>query len=318
MKNAISRWIRNYFGFSTSEARGFLVLLFVIAGLLLTPFLLDYAPDKIPLSSDSAKLDSIVAELEVSTPEDYPYEKKKASISRSDVKADPAVPLHLFPFNPNTTSIEQWQQLGLPHWMAERILKYRSKGGSFRKKEDLLHIYDFPKDTYQKLEPYIQLPQQASDKPSIERSLSHSAPLSYTVPTREKLTRFDLNEADTTQLKRIYGIGSKLAIRIVKFRDNLGGFVREAQVREVWGLDSAVVDELLRYGQITNYQSVRKLRINEIKAEDFRHPYLKPYVAKAIIAYRNQHGAFHSSADLKAVKLLDEQTLQKLEPYLAY
>lgn len=321
MKPNLNRWIRDYFGFSSSESRGFLVLLFVIAGLLLTPFLLDFLPDKVPPANDSQKLDSVVAQLEVSTPEEYPYEIKEKHSRRSDYHSEKAVSVRLFPFNPNTISAEQWQQLGLPRWMAERILKYRAKGGAFRKKEDLLRIYDFPRDTYQKLEPYIQLPELANTKSS-DFAPSPSLPASTlpysTSPKREKLTRFDLNEADTSQLKKVYGIGSKLASRIIRFRDNLGGFVREEQIREVWGLDSTVVLELLKHGHISNPTTIRKIRINEVKAEEFRHPYLKPYVAKAIMAYRNQHGAFRSVADLKAVKLLDEQTLKKLEPYLAY
>ncbi len=321
MKPNLNRWIRDYFGFSSSESRGFLVLLSLIFLLLLTPFLLDSLPDKIPETNDTQKLDSIVAHLEISAPayDSYKsYEKKESYAPGSEREKQVAV--RFFAFNPNTISAEQWQELGVARWMAERILKYRAKGGSFRRKEDLLRIYDFPKDTYQKLEPYIQLPEPAESKAlpaSAESRFNPSTP-PLSTPKRERLTAFDLNEADTTQLKKIYGIGSKLAVRIIKFRDNLGGFVREEQIREVWGLDSTVVRELLKYGQINSLHAVRKLRINDIKAEDFRHPYLKPYVAKAIMAYRNQHGAFRSAADLKAVKLLDEETLRKLEPYLTY
>ncbi len=318
MKPNLNRWIRDYFGFNSSETRGFLVLLVVIALLLFTPFLLDYLPDKIPVTNDTQQLDSLVAHLEISAPAYSSYEKKEPYASES--KREKGVPVHLFTFNPNTISVEQWQELGVARWMAERILKYRAKGGSFRRKEDLLRIYDFPKDTYQKLEPYIQLPESAESRtftPAAENHFTTSTSAPGT-PKRERLTAFDLNEADTTQLKKIYGIGSKLAVRIIKFRDNLGGFVREEQVREVWGLDSTVVQELLKYGRLNSLDGVRKIKINDLKAEEFRHPYLKPYVAKAIIAYRNQHGAFRSAADLKAVKLLDEQTLRKLEPYLAY
>ncbi|PQA58840.1 ComEA family DNA-binding protein [Siphonobacter curvatus] len=205
----------------------------------------------------------------------------------------------------------------MARWMAERIVKYRSKGGIFRKKEDLLRIYDFLEEQYRQLEAYIRLP---ATTPLY--STSNAKPVFETRSTLVKTERttftFQLNEADTTDFKKVYGIGSKLALRIIKFRENLGGFVNENQLREVWGLDSSVVQELLKHGQLTGPGSVRKIKINDVSLEQFRHPYLKPYVAKAILAYRQQHGAFQSAADLKAVKLLDEATLKKLEPYLAF
>ena len=58
------------------------------------------------------------------------------------------------------------------------------------------------------------------------------------------------------------------------------------------------------------------MQIND--ASELKHYYLKPWVAKAIISYRDQHGKFKSAADLKNIKLLDEVTLQKITPYLKF
>lgn len=76
------------------------------------------------------------------------------------------------------------------------------------------------------------------------------------------------------------------------------------------------IDELLKYGFVKN--GVKKLKVNQMSISEFRHPYLKYYQAKAIIAYRDQHGAFKNSEDLKQIKVLDEATIIKVLPYLEF
>jgi competence ComEA-like helix-hairpin-helix protein len=63
---------------------------------------------------------------------------------------------------------------------------------------------------------------------------------------------------------------------------------------------------------------VKKLKINQLSLSELRHPYLKYFQAKAIIAYREQHGAFKNSEDLKQIKILDEATLLKISPYIEF
>ena len=61
-----------------------------------------------------------------------------------------------------------------------------------------------------------------------------------TFPKTEKYpvgTVVELNTADTTILKKVPGIGSTFARRIIKYRELLGGFFTVEQLREVYGLD---------------------------------------------------------------------------------
>jgi DNA uptake protein ComE-like DNA-binding protein len=341
MFRRLNQAVRDYFGFSQAEARGFLVLMLLTVLALLAPFVLDLFPTQTPDTSatDQRQLDSLLSGLRIEPagPQSPPGYAENRFRTRSEAREPTeAPPTKLFAFNPNTISGEQWQQLGLPRWLAERIVRYRNKGGRFRKKEDLRQIYDFPEETYQRLEPYIRLdevgrasgapPGGASlDKPSVGPLPSLSTPsgpptasVAGPKPAAKTPFTFDLNTADTTELKRVYGIGSKLSARIVKKREDLGGFHDLNQLRtDVWGLDSVVVDELLKHARLTNPQ-LRKLNVNTATFEQLRHPYLKFHVAKAIIAYRQQHGPYNSPNDLLNVKVLDAGTLQKLLPYLEF
>lgn len=309
-----------------------MLALFVLIGFLLgLPLLYRlWVPDAVPDTSlaDKRQLDSLVALLE---------ESKTAGIDerqKTPGNVEPAgesKKIERFAFNPNTLNAESWQRLGTPRWLAERIVRYRSKGGQFRKKEDLLKIYDFSPELYAELEPYIQLNAQTfAEKPTSkpERFSSGEFPRKPAPESRDfasaggrftkpVLSPFDINTADTTELKQLRGIGSRLASRIVKFRDALGGFVSTDQYTEIFGLDSLVVSELNKYGQVMT--AARKLPINTATAEELdRHVYLSRRQAEIIINYRNQHGPFASAESLRNIRVLDAKTIEKLTPYLAF
>lgn len=236
-----------------------------------------------------------------------------------------------FNFDPNTASVDQFESLGLPKFIAERIEKYRSKGGKFRKKEDFAKIYGILPDTYERLEPYITLP--SADDESLHTPQAQAAgrisdltldnkivetKITEVVakPITKQPIRFDLNTGDTTDFMKIKGIGSGYAIRIIKFREMLGGFANAEQIRETYGLPPETVEEILKYGFLKD--GVKKLKINQLSLSELRHPYIKYFQAKAIIAYREQHGVFKNSEDLKQIKILDEATILKISPYIEF
>ena len=63
----------------------------------------------------------------------------------------------MFPFDPNTIGAAEWQQLGLSPRQAAVLLKYRQKGGYFRKPGDLQRIYVLSPAMYKKLLPYVRI-----------------------------------------------------------------------------------------------------------------------------------------------------------------
>lgn len=302
--------IRNHFGFSHTETKGFVLLLILIALIIAVPFGWSrwFTSDTSTYTTDKAHLDSLVAVLELKS-----VEGKKLSGKPFGKK-----PI-FFHFDPNVIELKDWQRLGLPDYMAQRIINYRTKGGKFRVKADLKKIYGFPAELFTQLEPYIMLP-HVVDKPAYGAYPFPKEGARY--PSKELASRptsFDLNMADTLQLKKIRGIGPALSKRIIKYRDRLGGFANVGQLNEVYGLDSAVVAEVLKYAFLNEDAGVKKIAINTATKDDLKqHPYISPRLATIIVAYRQQHGAFGTMDDLAKIKILDAATLQKLKPYIAF
>jgi DNA uptake protein ComE-like DNA-binding protein len=58
-------------------------------------------------------------------------------------------------FDPNKADSVTLVSLGISPYVAKNIMKYRQKGGSFRKPEDFARIYGLETSLYQKLLPYI-------------------------------------------------------------------------------------------------------------------------------------------------------------------
>ena len=80
----------------------------------------------------------------------------------------------------------------------------------------------------------------------------------------------DLNSADTTLLKRVPGIGSSFARRIVKYRDLLGGYYVVEQLQEVYGMDRERYNAIHPYFTVGTAVRPLTLTIDSISY----HPYL--------------------------------------------
>lgn len=285
----IIRWVRTTFGFSRSEARAFTILLPLIFVIMAARPLYDLlrTPGKPVDYSNQKLLDSLLASMQ----------------------KDPAEePQELFPFDPNTATASDFERLGLKPSIAASIVNYRYGGGKFRIKKDLRKIYRLDSMMFVKLEPWIQLP----DRVATRRDSSKK-----TMVPRLQKPPFDLNTADTIQLKEIYGIGSVTARRIIRYRESLGGFVKMEQLAEVWGLDSTVVARLASRSMIAPDFLPRPLPINRYsEAELAAHPYIRHKLARILVSYRLQHGKYDSVDDLRKVAAIDDHTFVRIKPYI--
>lgn len=244
----------------------------------------------------------------------YTIEKYAAEVLPAE-KEEPLLPKkEKFRFDPNQATAEQLISLGVPSRTANTILNYRSKGGKFRYREDLQKIYSLKPEIYAELESWIDLPAKAPTVKSNfpQKEVEFTGKKAAVAPVQER--PFDINTADTTALKKLRGIGPVYASRIIRFRDSLGGFHSLDQLDETYGISPEALQTLKKAVIIGS--TVKTIPLNEV--ETFRHPYMKTYQVKAILAYRKQHGPFSSAEDLYKIKLLDEETIQKIKPYLSF
>ena len=297
--NRIRSWVRAFFGFSRNETNAFLLLLplmFLII-FIVPSYKVFFTQQEKDYSREKKELDSLVAT----------WKEREHKDSIATTKS----PNPLFAFNPNTASKEELVSLGFSPYVAGRLENYRSKGGKFMIKSDLLKLYGMDTALYSTLYTWIDLPIEKPLKKFEEKAKQET----FINPGKEK---FDLNQADSSQFVSVYGIGSKLSIRIIKYRDRLGGFISNDQLTEVYGLDTIVISELKKKTFIAENFKPKVIEINGATEKEFAaHPYIKYAMAKAITAYRFQHGSFKSIDDLTKIAIIDKSTFEKIKPYLS-
>lgn len=297
MFNNIKKYIRKYFGFSESETNGFLIFIPLVVAILVVPsFIKSY------LLSSSDKID----------PEDERIFHEWVAESQRNLQVKDTVEIiqKSFDFDPNLVSISQLIDLGFKKMVAERIGNYRDKGGKFYKKEDLLKIYGINKPRVEELWEHIKIKTiKKRETPPFKKATIENS-------TQGEKALTDLNLAEADSLIKIRGIGEVLSKRIIKYRNSLGGFVSTDQLSEVYGLKPEVIKNVLeRY--YVEAPLLTKLNLNEDSIKVLaKHPYISYALAKVVIAYKEQHGAYKSIEDLRKIKIMTDSLFYKLSPYL--
>lgn len=300
MLNNIKKFIRKYFGFSESETNGFVILLPSMVVILFIPAMVKHyliTTSTFDHEQERQALLDWIAECE-------------QKIQLKDTTSQ--TPL-AFDFDPNLATIEDLTDLGFRKKTAVTIDKYRTKGGRFYKKEDLLKIYGISNVRVRDLWEHIKIPPREVTKATLPQP-----PTITKRPKRKSINipKKNLNMANADSLIKIRGIGPVLSERIVKYRNSLGGFHSSHQLSEVYGLSSEVVDQMLKYYEIAP-TLLQKLDINTDSLNHLsRHPYISYSLARIIIAYKQQHGPYQSIEELRKIKVMDDSLYQKLEPYL--
>ena len=147
---------------------------------------------------------------------------------------------------------------------------------------------------------------------------------SYAQPTYTRTEKFaegtvvELNAADTTTLKKVPGIGSAFAKRIVGYRALLGGYSSVTQLSEVYGMDDERYQALVPWFTVDPSQ-IRRLVINTIPQDSLqRHPYISYTQARVIIRLRNQKGKLTGWENLQLLSEFTDQDKSRLQPYLSF
>lgn len=305
------RGIKDYLHFNKAERNGIIsLLLLIVITIIVKQNLHHFQIEQIDNSDEYNQLLAKVDSLENIQPSKSKVLKNESAITN---RVD-----SLFPFNPNTTNLDDWQKLGLSEKQAEVVLNYQAKGGKFRVKKDVQKMFVISDSLYADLKPFIRLPDTINySEESYKREFT-SQPTFKKVKFKKRIyPKVLLNSADTAEFKKLYGIGEVLADRIVKQREALGGFYSKSQLSEIFGLREEVLLQLDTQ-LVFNPISLRKIKLNSVTKEELKaHPYIYWKQANAIVNYRNQHGNYKKIEDLKKVILVSDSLYHKIEPYLA-
>ena len=310
----IVRIASDYFEYSRGERLSILSFLFLLALTYSAPSVIRCFQPLPPV--DFTEFQAAFESLDESIAEFTPEEYKQVS--------EPA----LRPFDPNTATQDEFLQLGVPEYLAERIVNYRSKGGRFRSPEDLGKIYGIKPGLVERLIPYVRI-EQTKRNPRTARAARPT-------PAPTELFPFDPNTVSASDLQRL-GLSKRTARQIVNYREKGGQFRRVEDFQKIYALSETDYERLRPYVQIEEQRTpdsakpiaakkiapvpvptfTGTIEINTAGPEVWEQlPGIGPYYAKKIVRFREVLGGFRAVEQIGETYNLPDSVFQRILPQL--
>lgn len=252
----------------------------------------------------------------------------------------------LFPFNPNTVPLDSLTLLGFSVKQAQTIIRYREKGGRFRRREDFAKIYTVSPQMYNRLAPYISIsPPAAQTSNNLKHKENKNNIMGEKSGERKDQVRqdgqarqsggqakqaqqksgyretwsvqVDLNEADSAALIEVKGIGPYFCKKILELRERLGSFANTSQLLEIKGMDEEKFERIK--GQVFVHPSgIKRFKLTEADKKFLaRHPYIGAYNARGIALFIEAMGKESCTlSNLVRNNILSPEAAEKLKPYV--
>lgn len=169
-----------------------------------------------------------------------------------------AAPLYI---NINTADVEELSQLdGIGEVLAGRIVDYREMYGDFRNVDEIKYVYGIGDGIFSAIYPYIYVEDQVYDNEVIpdpdEAEYEDDDPSdeSYEDPepnepqlSLEDVIPVDLNTADAELLMLLPYVTEDIANKIIKMREEIGGYSHPYEIYYIGDLEENQVDEISKY-----------------------------------------------------------------------
>ena len=206
-------------------------------------------------------------------------------------------------FNPNDYSLDDWMALGLSFKQSQSILNFVQRG--IYSNSALEKIYVMPTEVYDLIKDSTYYEKQITEFTVVKDSVVKPLPL------------LEINAASKEDLIELNGVGEFYAKQILKYKNELGGFIFIEQLLEVWKMRLETYEKLLPQLSI-DINKIKKINVNTCSLEDLRsHPYLDYYQANSIIKMRMQKDGYNELQEILESKLINEEEFQRLLPYLS-
>ena len=207
-------------------------------------------------------------------------------------------------FDPNDLSKEEWMQYGLSEKQASIVLKFTKRG--IHSNDELQKIKFIPKETFENMKQFTRY--SAAENAEVKK---------YIKALSTSRILVDVNNATEQDLLNIKGIGPFYARQIIKYQQQLGGFIRKEQLMEVWKMTPEMYEQI--QDKISCESSmIKQLSVNQASVEELQaHPYLNWNQANSIVKMRMQKGVFKSIDEIRQSVIIDQETFEKVRPYLS-
>jgi DNA uptake protein ComE-like DNA-binding protein len=288
---------KSFFNFSKGQRKGVFFFLFLIVGLQLVCCFVNFSsefkdsPDKIAWISLQSKLDTL-----------------KMAAFKSEVK--------IYPFNPNFITDYKGYKLGMSVKEIDRLLVFRKENKYVNSASEFQRVTQVSDSLLLTMSPFFKFPGWVGVKKSYKQNSFFRNVVFF---KKEKIGLVDINLATQEDLVKVFGIGEVIALRILKQKETLGGFVSMEQMKDVWGLSPEVVQNLNARFNVFKQPHIKKIPINTASLKEIsQFPYFKYSLAKEIVMYRSMYGDIKDVDDLIKIRGFPVEKYNIIALYLEF
>ena len=286
---------KSQFVFNRSQQIGIFLLVAIIVVLQLVYHFVDLSENNVPTGLDERDLTQ--------------FQKKIDSVK---LAASAVKTVKIFPFNPNLITDYKGYTLGMSPGEIDRLHDYRAQDKWVNSSEEFQQVTKISDSLLQKISPYFKFPDWVTSKNSPARlKVSNSVKKAFE-------DKIDLNIATAEDLMMLKGIGEVLSGRIVNYRNKIGGFVDDLQLKDIYGLNHELRQEIQSYYTVKSPPEIKILSINQASVIELSGiPYINYELAREIVNYRLLHEKISSFEELAKIKEFPSEKIERIALYLS-
>ena len=289
--------IKSFFNYSRSQRTGLFILFTTIVALQLAYFFVDFSS----FSKD--------------TPEKEKWMSLQSHIDSLKQEKLDYVP-KIYPFNPNFITDYKGYKLGMSVQEIDRLFAFRKQNKYVNSAQEFQVVTKVSDSLLNAISPYFKFPDWVKNKKEFK---DYKKFPSKAFDKKEKIVVIDINQATQEDLIKIYGIGEAISMRILKYKESLGGFVAMEQMTEIWGLSPEVIEKLNTHFKVSASPNIKKIDINNASIKELSlFPYFKYPISKNIVTFRSMNGDIKNSEDLTKIKGMSIEKAKIIALYLNF
>jgi len=218
----------------------------------------------------------------------------------------------IFPFNPNLITDYKGYTLGMSSEEIDRLHTFRARDKWVNSSQEFQQVTKISDSLLQQISPYFKFPDWVTSNNSSARlKVSNSLKKAF----KDKI---DLNTATAEDLMKLKGIGEVLSGRIVNYRNKIGGFVSDLQLKDIYGLNYELREEIQSYYTVKSPPQFKIFSINQASVIELSGiPYINYELAREIVNYRLLHEKISSFEELAKIKEFPSEKIERIALYLS-
>lgn len=221
----------------------------------------------------------------------------------------------IYPFNPNYISDYKGYKLGMSIQEIDRLQAYRKKGKFVNSAKEFQQVTQVSNAFLVKVSPYFKFPDWVKNKGTATSEKFHK----FLPKEKEKIIQKDINSATREDLIAVYGIGEKLADKILQEKEKFGSFVSMEQFQFIWGISPEALADIEKRFAVKTQTGLQKIAINDLSQKELaKFPYFNYSLAKEIIIYRTMNNRIKNVDDLTKIKGMPNEKIKIIALYLDF